>query len=146
MSQPQLPLRGIFIPTRMIFYPDLPSAVLVTWIKLRSLAWDGWVTPPLTISELASLIGIHPDRLDRHLSNLQDISALACRSDGYGKILVSFPEEPHVATENRAEDRNLSDSTPLISEAQASFDPRSYFPDRILGYLSFQDEQEPNPY
>jgi hypothetical protein len=146
MSQPQLPPRGIFVPTRMIFYPDLPSAVLVTWIKLRSLAWDGWVTPALSISEIASLIGIHPDRLNKHLSNLQDISALACRSDGNGRILVSFPEDPNVGAENRAEDRNLSDTTLLISEAQASLDPPSYFPDRILGYLSFQDEQEPYPY
>jgi hypothetical protein len=124
----------------MIFHPQLPSAVLVTWIQLRCLAWDGWVTPPLSIPELASLIGIHPARLNRHLSQLQGISALSWRAVGHGKIIVAFPEEPFVVPENQTENRNHAGSTFLSSEDQES--PPSYFPPQILGYLSIKENQE----
>jgi len=130
----------------MVFYPDLPSAVLVTWIQLRCLAWAGWVTPALSISEIASLIGIHPTRLNRHLSQLQGISALSCRTVGDGKIIVSFPEEPDLKTENQTVDPILSDSTIISSQNRESPETASYFPDQILGYLSFQDDQESIPY
>ena len=142
MTPPLLPPRGIFIPTHMIFNPQLPPAVLVTWIQLRCLAWAGWVTPPLSISELAALIAIHPARLNRHLSQLQDISALSCRITGHGKIIVAFPEEPTVIPENHAEYENHAGSRFLSSKNQESLDPSSYFPDQILGYLSIQEDQD----
>jgi hypothetical protein len=145
MSRPLLPPRGIFIPTHMIFNPQLPPAVLVTWIQLRCLAWDGWVTPPLSISELASLIAIHPARLNRHLSHLQDVSALECRTSVHGKIIVTFPEEPTVAMENHPESLNPAGSTFFNSENLNSLDPSSYFPAQILGYLSIQADQDRFP-
>jgi hypothetical protein len=126
----------------MIFNPQLPPAVLVTWIQLRCLAWDGWVIPPLSISELAALIGIHPARLHSHLSQLQDISALSWRTAGYGKRIVSFPEEPTVKTDNQAEAPNLPGSKILNPHDRVSPDPPSYFPPRIMGYLSFHEGQE----
>ena len=101
MNHSLLPARGIFVPTQMVFNTQLPSVVVVTWIQLRCLAWSGWNTPPFSLPELASLIGIHPARLQRHLSQLQDISALACRSAGDGKLILSFPEEPIVETEHQ---------------------------------------------
>jgi hypothetical protein len=136
MTPSLLPPRGIFIPTHMIFNPQLPTAVLFTWIQLRSLAWAGWVTPPLSISELAALIAIHPVRLIKHLSQLQDISSLSCRTTGQGKIVVAFPEEPTVISENHARSIYLS------SKNQESLDPPSYFPTQILGYLSLQEDQD----
>jgi hypothetical protein len=126
----------------MIFNPQLPPAVLVTWIQLRSLAWAGWVTPPLSISKLAALIAIHPTRLTKHLSQLQGISALVCHTSGHGNIIVAFPEEPTVIQENHAEYRNHAGSTYLSSENQESLDPPSYFPPQILGYLSINEDQE----
>jgi hypothetical protein len=142
MNHSLLPPRGIFVPTRMIFNTQLPSAVLVTWIQLRCLAWRGWVTPPLSIPELASLIGIHPARLNRHLAQLQDISALVCRSTRNGKLILSFPEEPITKIENQAAVPDRSESATLISRTQESPDPSSYFPARILGYLSYQEDQD----
>ena len=100
MAQPLLPPRGIFIPTHMIFNTQFPPAVLVTWIKLRCLAWKGWITPPLSIPELASLIGIHPTRLHKHLSQLLEISALSCRTTQGGKLILSFTEEHSLANRN----------------------------------------------
>lgn len=132
-----LPPRGIFIPTHMIFNTQIPPAVLVTWIQLRCLAWRGWVTSPLSISELASLIGIHPARLHRHLLQLHDISALSWRIAGNGKLIVAFPEEPSVETKNQA-----GDPTFLNSQDKESPVPPSYFPRQILGYLSYQDDQD----
>ncbi len=140
MPAPLLPPRGIFVPTRMIFNQQLPAAVLVTWIQLRCLAWSGWATPPLSIPELASLTGIHPARLNRHLSQLEEISSLSCRTGVTGKIIISFPEDPIAIPESHAEDRNHVDSTLPSSEQHASPGPSSYFPRQILGYLSFQED------
>jgi hypothetical protein len=142
MPQPLLPPRGIFIPTRMIFNDQIPPAVLVTWIQLRCLAWSGWVTPPLTIAEFASLIGIHPARLHRHLSQLQDISALSWHSTKNGKLTVSFPEESTVRIENQVAEPIHPDSTIPYSQDREALDPPSYFPHQILGYLTYQKEQE----
>ncbi len=142
MNQSLLPARGIFVPTQMIFNTQLPSAVLVTWIQLRCLAWKGWNTPPFTLSELASLIGIHPSRLNRHLSQLQDLSALTCRRSGNGKMILSFPVEPAVKTENQARATEISGTAIPHFHDQESRDDRSYFPDRIMGYLSYQEDQD----
>lgn len=142
MAPPLLPPRGIFIPTHMIFNTQLPAAVLVTWIQLRCLAWSGWVTPPYSISEFASLISIHPARLHRHLSQLQEISALSWSATQYGKLILSFPQEPTVRTENQAVAHILPDSAIYNSHNRELIDPPSYFPPQILGYLSDQEEQE----
>jgi hypothetical protein len=142
MNHSLLPPRGVFVPTQLIFNTQLPAAVLVTWIQLRCLAWKGWVTPPFTIPELASLISIHPARLNRHLSQLQEISALACRSTEDGKLVLSFPVEPNVKIENTASAPVLSASSHLTSQVRESPESLSYFPARIMGYLSFQDDQD----
>jgi hypothetical protein len=142
MNQSLLPPRGIFIPTHMIYNTQLPPAVLVTWIKLRSLAWKGWVTPPLNLAELASLVDIHPTRFHKHLSQLLDISALSCRSTQAGKLILSFPEEPTSGTDNQASASIHPGSTVLNSQDRESLDPTSYFPPRILGYLSYQEDPE----
>jgi len=142
MAQPMLPPRGIFIPTQMIFNTQLPPAVLVTWIQLRCLAWRGWVTPPFSISEFASLIGIHPNRLHRHLSQLHDISALSWCITKNGKLILSFPEEPTTRIENQALAPILSGSAIPYSQDRESLEPPSYFPPKILGYLSYQEYPE----
>jgi hypothetical protein len=141
MPQPLLPPRRIFIPTRMIFNDQIPPAVLVTWIQLRCLAWKGWVTPPLSIPEFASLISIHPARLYKHLSQLQDISALSWRTTQAGKYILSFPEEPTLRSENQDVKPSLPGSKISNSQDCDSLDPPSYFPPKILGYLSYQEEQ-----
>ncbi len=142
MNDSLLPARGIFVPTQMIFNTQLPSAVLVTWIQLRCLAWRGWNTPPFSLPELASLIGIHPARLNRHLSQLQDLSALTCRSTGNGKIILSFPVEPDATTENQTKATEIPDFANPYFHDQESPDRSSYIPDRIMGYLSYREDQD----
>ena len=137
---PLLPTRGIFTPTRMIFNTQLPASVLVTWIQLRCLAWSGWETPPFSISELASLLGIHPERLTRHLAQLQEISALFCRLAEQEKLILSFPEESTDAQENPMETRDPSGPDLSTTGSQEPADTPSYFPQQILGYLTFEED------
>ncbi len=142
-----LPLtpRGIFVPSTMIFHPALPAATLVTWIQLRCLAWRGWQTSPLSLPELASLTGIHPARLQKHLLHLQDISALSIHPVGDGKLVLSFPEHPgtHSDDDTPAQITAVPQVPDLASADMA--DPPSYFPRRILGYISYQEEQGEEP-
>ena len=140
-----MPPRGIFIPTHMIFNTQLPPAELVTWIQLRCLAWDGWVTPPFSIPELASLIGIHPNRLHKHLSHLQEISALAWRITKAGKLILSFPEEPAARTVNQPSAAILPGASIPYPQGRDTLATPSYFPPQILGYLSYPEEPEGFP-
>jgi hypothetical protein len=143
LTQPSpLPPRGIFIPTTMLFHSELPSAVLLTWIQLRALAWKGWSTPPLSLSELASLIGIHPNRLEKHLANLQGLAALSLRSDGNGKLVVSFPEPPALKPAQPAMRSGLPTPSPSSILTKEASSPASYFPRQILGYITYSDKPD----
>ena len=141
-SPPRLPPRGIFVPTQLIFHPDLPATVLVTWIQLRCLAWDGWVTPPLALPEIAAQLGIHPARLNRHLAQLQDLSTLVCHTSDNGNMTITFPDEPAFLPGKSEEVRKPSlprIPSPMHEPAPAT---SSYLPARILGYLSYEEDEE----
>jgi len=139
MTRPLLPPRGIFIPTRMIFNPQLAPVVLVTWIQLRCLAWDGWVTPSLSMQELTRITGKSQATLYGHMSLLRSMSALRWRSTRQGRITISFPDEPSDKPENQPGSPNFPIPKILNSTNSESPDPLSYFPPRILGYLSYQE-------
>jgi hypothetical protein len=140
MTLATLPSRGIYVPTHLIFHPDLPPAVLRTWMQLRCLAWTGWTTPPMTVSELAAHLGIHTSRLYRHLAQLKDNSALSWHITTQGKFIISFPEEPAISRENGTDTRKPAGSAIPTAKDQETPATPSYFPDRILGYLSYQDD------
>jgi hypothetical protein len=126
----------------MIFNQQLPSAVLVTWIQLRALAWRGWSTPALSLSEIASILGIHPIRLEKHLYHLQHASALIMHTTGSGKLILSFSEQPIVSPDEQPEPVDLhAVPTPLVQEGH-TLEPPSYFPHQILGYLTYNETQE----
>ena len=141
MTQPCLPPRGVFVPTQIVFHPELPSAVLVTWIRLRSLAWKSWDTPPMNLPRLAAQLGIHPARLNRHLAMLQELSALSYRTEGQEKIIISFPEEPIVFQEALMVARVDTRPTMVHPSYEAPAATASYFPTRIMGYISYDDEE-----
>jgi len=142
MTRPLLAPRGIFVPTHIIFHSQLPASVRVTWIQLRCLAWDGWSTPPLTLPELASLLGIHPTRLYRHLSQLKRITALSWRTDNNAKLILSFPGEPHDPPQKHVELTTSPAVTAPDTGRSTLPVTDSYFPRRILGYLSFEVDQD----
>ncbi len=138
MAQP----RGVFVPSKLIFHPQLPAAVLVSWIKLRSLAWRGFSTPPMSLPELASHLAIHPARLARHLAQLQEISALEMRQALQDKIVLSFPEEAGLLPKNPIQAQ--ASTTPVAATVEKHEMPAiaSYFPPRILGYISYDDDDD----
>ena len=138
-----LPPHGVFVPGQLISHPRLTAAALATWVQLRSLAWDGWSTPPITLPELAAQLGLHPGRLSRHLALLQDVEALTWRDAGSGRLILSFPQQPILlpipyqdvgSYPYPADTRRLPNDHPGLV---------SYFPSRILGYLSYEDDHDP---
>ncbi len=143
LNSSPLPPRGIFVPTSMLFHSELPSSVLVTWIQLRALAWQGWSTPPLSLAEFASLLGIHPSRLQKHLDHLQSVSALSLHEHGSGKIVISFPAHPGRAPGFHTSEPGRAAAALQPTQDRSTHELASYFPHQILGYLTFPDELEP---
>jgi hypothetical protein len=78
----------------MIYHPQLPPAVILTWIQLRGLAWGGTVTPPLRMQELTALTGKCQATIYSHMSLLRHMLALSWRSTEQGRIIVTFANEP----------------------------------------------------
>ncbi len=142
MTQPSFHSPGVYVPTHLIFHPELPASVLVTWIQLRSLTIDGRVTPPATLPELAARLGIHPSRLNRHMAYLQDLDALSSHEVGGGKIALSFPDQPSILP-NQPTSVQAEKNPPLRVIQNPDSSSASYFPSRILGYLSFDDDKDP---
>ncbi len=144
LTSSPLPPRGVFVPTAMLFHSQLPSSVLLTWIQLRALAWQGWSTPPLSLPEFASLLGIHPARLSRHRDQLQSLSALSVHHNGNDKLVLSFPPE------SVAEPGSLpaQSSVPLppasTTHETSAREPASYFPRQILGYITYDEDMPPS--
>jgi hypothetical protein len=133
--------RGIFVPTTLIFHADLPPATLRTWIQLRCLAWTGWSTPPLSMAELASRLGIHASRLSKHLAQLKESSALTWRFAGNEKIVISFPEEFTELPAGQADSQSHLMPVKHLLERPETQSTASYFPAKILGYLSYEDDE-----
>jgi len=136
-----LPPRGVFVPTTLIFDTDLPPATLRTWMQLRCLAWTGWSTPPRTIAELASRLGIHASRLSKHLAQLKDSSALTWRFAGNEKIVISFPEEFTDLHAGQADSQSHLKPVKHLLERPETQSSASYFPAKILGYLSYENDE-----
>jgi hypothetical protein len=139
-----LPPRGIFVPTTLIFHADLPPAPLRTWMQLRCLAWTGWSTPPLTVAELASHLGIHPARLSRHLAQLKDSLALSWRIAGNEKIIITFPEKFTGLQDGQGDTQSYAKPVTHTIERPETHNSASYFPAKILGYLSYEDDAPEN--
>lgn len=127
----------VFIPSGMIFDPDLPPTVRMTCIRLYTLSRNPRIIPGLQIGELATLLGKSRRTLLRHLSMLQARSYLECHSDGKGGITLQF----------KSGEDEIPVHDPGIEEAeharenQSKFpEHRQYFPPRIMGYISYLDE------
>jgi len=137
------PPAGVYLPPQLIFHPGLTAASLLTWVRLRSLAPDGWETPPLSLPVLAAQLGLHPARLARHLARLQELGALGWRDEGSGVVTLCFPEEPILLPIPYHALESDPSPTPARLPSIEHGTPASYFPSRILGYISYDDENDP---
>jgi len=138
---PLLPPRGIFLRTTMIFNPRLPPSVLFTWIQLFCQAWEGRITPPLSIQQLVQITGRNQATLYRHLSRLKSTSALRWRSNSDGRIIISFHDNLTEKSKPMVGFPSLKDSNPTNSYNRDISHLANYFPPKILGYLSYQEDQ-----
>lgn len=136
-----LPPSGVFIPTRMIFNPQLPPSVLFTWIQLFCQAWDGRITPPLSIQQLVQITGRNQATLYRHLSRLKSTSALRWCFSSDGRIIFSFYDNLTVKSKPSVRFPSLIETNAANSYNQDISQPANYFPPKILGYLSYQEDQ-----
>jgi hypothetical protein len=94
MARPLLPPRRYSIPTHMIFKSQLPPAVFLTWLQLRSLTWCGQDIPPFSSQDWFDLTGTSRTTFFRHLNLLQAKNALRWHSPQPGVICVSFAAAP----------------------------------------------------
>jgi hypothetical protein len=90
MALPPLPPRRFSIPTHVIFGSQLPPAVFLTWLQLRSLTWCGQELPPFSLQAWVDLTGTSRTTFLRHLAFLQEKHALRWSSTGRGLLNVSF--------------------------------------------------------
>jgi len=125
MARPLLPPRGVHVPARMIYNPQLSPAVILTWIQLRGLAWGGTVTPPLRMQELAALTGKSQATIYSHMSLLRHMLALSWRSTEKGKIIVTFANEPSKKLEVINPPLDVLNSKILDSKSLESNNPSS---------------------
>jgi len=127
----------VFIPSGMIFDPDLPPTVRMTCIRLYTLTRNPRIIPGLQLGELATLLGKSRSTLLRHLSILQARSYLVWHSDGKGGITLQFKSgEDEIPVHKPG-----IEETELARENQSKFpEHRQYFPPRIMGYISYEDE------
>lgn len=94
------------------------------------------------MQELTALTGKSQARLYRHMSQLRHLAALSWRSTGQGSIIVSFADEPSEQNMPNKKPPSIPDSKILDSKNLELPYPRSYFPSQILGYLSFEEDEE----
>jgi len=127
----------VFIPSGMIFDPDLPPTVRMTCIKLYTLTRNPRIIPGLQSGELATLLGKSRRTLFRHLSMLQARSYLEWHSDGKGGITLLF----------KSGEDEIPVHDPAIEGAEYARNNPSkypehqpYFPKRIMGYISYEDD------
>ena len=106
------PPRGFFIPTRMIFKSQMPPAVFLTWLQLRSLTWCGPDIPPISVQAWVDLTGISRVTFFRHLNCLRNLNALRWHSSSPGKVRIIFIKHDSQANPVIL----LSENTDSISE------------------------------
>jgi len=127
----------VFIPSGMIFDPDLPPTVRMTCIRLYTLSRNPHIIPNIHLKELAALLGKSRRTLLRHLSMLQARSYLEWHSDGKGGITLLFKlrEDEIPVYDPGIEEAELARNNPSKFPEH-----RPYFPNRIMGYISYEDE------
>ncbi len=139
MNRRLLP-RHIFVPTAILYNKELPAAVALTWIQLRGLAWDGWITPPLPLQAILKLTHKSKSTLYSHLALLELKTNLRYHFTPAHLLVIAFPEQrsPGGDCARKAEQASPT-APPEPDEAD------SYFPRRIMGYISYEDDEEPSP-
>ena len=95
MPRPLIPPRGRYIPTKVLFDPDLSPPLRDTLIQLMALAWatQGHSTPRLSYEILTALTGKSKRTLQGHIADLRDKhTALRLQIAAAGDFIIVFEQ------------------------------------------------------
>jgi hypothetical protein len=112
MPRPLLPPRGVFVPSELIYNPDLSSHPLRTWIQLRGLAWGKSETPQLSMSQLQELLSRSRSTIYGHMALLRSWGALRWRPSENGTLIISFPDSLPLESDTVSKSRKLEKPAP----------------------------------
>jgi hypothetical protein len=87
---PPLPSQDIDIPTSLLFDPQLPPPVFLTWLQLYTLTWNGRQSFTFHLQDWADLTGTSRTTFLRHLNLLQQKHLLRWHSLGGRMVHVSL--------------------------------------------------------
>ncbi len=99
---PQLPPKYVNVSSRAVYDKEMPKSVLVTYIRLKGLAWQngGLHTPLLPIGDLFEITGLERRSFYQHLRWLKEMGWLRSESPRPGHAVLYFndpaDEEPPV--------------------------------------------------
>jgi hypothetical protein len=104
---PPLPPQDYAIPTCLIFNPQLPPSIFLTWLQLYCLTWRGRRSFTFHLQDWADLTGTSRPTFLRHLNFLKQKHALRWHSLGRRMVHVSFagasfPSVPHPSSDLQA--------------------------------------------
>jgi hypothetical protein len=89
-----VPPKYVNAPTSVVYDPDMPRALIVTYIRLRGLAWRNKdrFTPPMRIEKLLEITGLKRRAFYQHLSELRETGPLRWESPQPGHLVLYFDE------------------------------------------------------
>lgn len=89
-----VPPKYVNAPVSVVYDPDLPRALIVTYVRLRGLAWKNKdrFTPPMRIEALLEITGLKRRAFYQHLSELRESGPLRWESPQPGHLVLYFDE------------------------------------------------------
>lgn len=89
-----VPPKYVNAPTSIVYDPDMSRALIVTYIRLRGLAWRNKdrFTPPMRIEKLLEITGLRRRAFYQHLSELRETGPLRWESPQPGHLVLYFDE------------------------------------------------------
>lgn len=89
-----VPPKYVNAPTSVVYDPGMPRALIVTYIRLRGLAWRNKdrFTPPMRIEKLLEITGLKRRAFYQHLSELRETGPLRWESPQPGHLVLYFDE------------------------------------------------------
>lgn len=90
----ETPPKYVNTPSSVVYDLEIPSSMIVTYIRLRGLAWrnKGLFTPPLHLDELLEITGLKRRAFYQHLSGLRETAPLRWESPQPGHLVLFFDD------------------------------------------------------
>lgn len=96
-----VPPKYVNAPVSVVYDPNLPRALIVTYVRLRGLAWKNKdrFTPPMRIEELLEITGLKRRAFYQHLSELRETGPLRWESPQPGYLVLFFDDRESTSSD-----------------------------------------------